>query len=257
MSDPQSGFGYPRQQSPQDPYRGASQQDPHGPAQRNPHEVPAQDPNGGYGYGGPPPHVAGAQAWSPAAAPGYYPRPAPRRRGLSTGGVLAIVFGSVGLLLVAGVVLVAIVIAGVIQGETSRPAAAPTSDSSTGAYDLVERPAYAAYVTRVKEMTKKYSDARADGSIHQWVPATQAGDDYATAFVYILTDKEGATLFAATGITTDDDPAVLDAMIAADDADLTELERRFLAGEALGTKVTITRPNGSTFSYDGNAGPNG
>ncbi|TPW75444.1 hypothetical protein [Schumannella soli] len=269
MSDPQSGFGYPSEKPvrnpPQNPY-GSPEQNPYGsPSPQNPYAPGPQSSPGApqqqqpYPQQQHPQRPAGPQPWSPAPAPGYYPASAPRRRGLSTGGVLAIVLGSVGLVVIAGVVLVAVVIVGVIRGETARPvypSAAPTSPSS-GAYDLVDRPAFTAYVTRVTQLRDTYLQARRDGSIHQWVPATTTGDDYASAFIYLLTDKKAATNFMLRGTTTDDDPAVLDAKVAAWDAELTELERKFLAGEPFGVNITIKRSDGTTFHYDGAAGPNG
>lgn len=178
--------------------------------------------------------------------------------------------GSAALILVAGCVVLALVLGSLFAAPRggspvagSSPTAQPTSppqwpgpgsNSGSGRYSIVDRPAYATYALRVRDMQLKYQTALKDGSIHQWVVDSPTGDTYAQAFVYFLTDKKVALLWISD---SSDDPAELDATVAEWDAELTELERTFLAGEPFGADVTIKRSDGTTFHYDGAAGPNG
>lgn len=97
--------------------------------------------------------------------------------------------------------------------------------------------------TRTEEMHRKYLAATKDGSISDFVPDGDAVDpNYFADFLYLLTDLKGATAFLAG----DDSEAIADIGEKVD-----ELERRFLAGEDLGSSVKITRSDGSIYESDG------
>ena len=110
-------------------------------------------------------------------------------------------------------------------------------------HDTTSGESAAELATRTGEMYDTYLAASKDGSISSFVPDGDAVDPkYFTDFLYLLTDLKGATAF----LTDDDTEAITDIGEKVD-----ELERRFLAGEDLGSSVKITRSDGSVYESDG------
>lgn len=96
---------------------------------------------------------------------------------------------------------------------------------------------------RTTAIYEQYLAASKDGSIADFVPQGDEVDPkYFTDFLYLLADLKGATAFMGGG-----DPAA----IADISEKVDELERRFLAGEDLGSSVRITRSDGTVYESDG------
>lgn len=110
-------------------------------------------------------------------------------------------------------------------------------------HDTTSGESAAELATRIGKMYDTYLAASKDGSISSFVPGGDAVDPkYFTDFLYLLTDLKGATAF----LTDEETEAIADIGEKAD-----ELERRFLAGEDLGSSVKITRSDGSVYESDG------
>ena len=189
----------------------------------------------------------------------HQPQPAPDRRGLPGWAIALIAVLGVGALAVLMLGITFLVWFGSFL--TSIPNAIPSSPpvpSMPGEpldeLDLDEVPemdphdptpgdAAPERAARGDETYDTYLAAAKDGSSTTGVPGGDAVDPkYFTDFLYLLTDLKGATAF----LTDDDTEAIADIGEKAD-----ELERRFLAGEDLGSSVKITRSDGTVYESDG------
>lgn len=100
-----------------------------------------------------------------------------------------------------------------------------------------------ALATRTSALYDQYLAASRNGTISDLVPGGDAVDpNYFADFLYLLADLKGATAFMGSGDA---------AAIAEIGAEVDELERRFLAGEDLGSSVKITSSDGSVYESDG------
>jgi hypothetical protein len=119
-------------------------------------------------------------------------------------------------------------------------------------YVMSERPGYLELEARLGEIREKYIDVGRD-EILQRVPLTEDGLNYYQDFVYILTDLEED--IDHSGSVTGTDPKDLDLTIAANEAKLTELERKFLAYEPFGVELNIVRADGTVYTSTGTEAP--
>ena len=194
------------------------------------------------------------QQWLP-------PRPPPARRGLPGwaialiavlgGGALLVLVLGISLLMWFGSVLTAIP----TQFTPPPPPSAPSAPGAPwdeleldevpemGPSDSTSGESAAELADRTTAMYERYLAASKDGTIADLVPNGDAVDPrYFSDFLYLLADLKGATAFMGAGDT---------AAIADIGEQVDELERRFLAGEDLGSSVKITRSDGSVYESDG------
>lgn len=140
------------------------------------------------------------------------------------------------------------------SSATPTPTRTPDTDVLPArSFKIEERPSYPAAEALVTEMFDKYTDSTSPGSASALVPQTQAGQDYARGFKFLLADLK--SLFLWLPGTVSEDPTVLDAQIKSYTDKATDFERKFLAGEPMGVSISITRADGSVFSSDGTNTP--
>ena len=171
-------------------------------------------------------------------------RPARRlRRAVSVIAALAIGIGLVGCSLLPS-------LDGGGGSVDSRPSAPAPAITALPVISIADRPGFDAADRLVNEMHERYSnEASADYAYDQVAQTTEA-KYYAYDFLVILTDFKGAFRFMPLG-TESTNPAELDAKIQYYVDEVTELERKFLAGEDLGVTISITKADGSVYTSDG------
>ena len=216
----------------------------------------------GYGYGqgapgygqGTPGYGQGAPAYG-QGTPGYgqgAPAGPPRRRGR---GAMIVAFVVVAVLVFSVVAVVSVV--GYFAHSINEIASGvPTPTFSllneSAMYKMKDRPGYPAVKARADAMMKKYVEATED-QILQWVPLTTEGLKYYQDFTYILGDHVGSIGFDSLAESMN--PKELDLRVDADDADLTELERKFLAHEPFNIAIKVVRADGTEYTSDGTEAP--
>ena len=198
-------------------------------------------------------------ATSPVQQEGYVPaQPKRSRLGLILG-----LAGGLVVVIVVGLVVVGLLLSGLLAGATNtagsndKPASsAEPSESSTP--DPEESDAdsglaeWDALKDRYDDEYAKYKAAISSGEMYDYVPDTDKGREYYTAFLYILIDHKSALTFVELGID-DMNPAELDSTIDEYETKLDELLDTFLANEDLDADIKITRSDGTVFESDGSA----
>ncbi|QIM16376.1 hypothetical protein G7067_07990 [Leucobacter insecticola] len=127
-----------------------------------------------------------------------------------------------------------------------RPEPAPTpsapSTPSTPSQESSER-ALEQLRDRLSVSREEYLEAIKDGTIYDRLPDGDKVDpNYIRDFMFLFTDLKSATVFMGGS-----DLASIEEL--SDEAD--ELERRFLAGEDLGSSVRLVREDGTVYESDG------
>jgi hypothetical protein len=124
----------------------------------------------------------------------------------------------------------------------------PTITSREGWYDLQYR---------AESVYEEYQDALDDDSIMRFVPNNPKGIAYAKGFVSTLLDqKQKVDKWGGDDDTKplSGDAATLDAKIKDAKTTIVDVEKRFLAGEALGVPVHLTTESGERIDSDGTTG---
>ena len=187
--------------------------------------------------------------------------PAPSRRVPPLLWVLIAVAGAIALAL-SGLVLTA-VLNGVtattpVSQQTTAPAT-PTRPSRTTSDEPTAAPAPSETQEpvpdndataenigeRLQAKNDEYRDGMADGTIWARLDDTPYNRTAITAYRYLIIDMKGAVAFGA-----DDDTA------KRYQARMDELEAKLLAGQPLGTDISIALSD-KTFTYDGDTGEGG
>ena len=115
---------------------------------------------------------------------------------------------------------------------------------------LGDRPSYALAQDFVTGTFTRYSEESSPEYAYNQVPQTEPGLNYAHDFLIILADYKGVFNFGGVG-SESTNVAELDAMAQAYIDEVTEFERKFLAGEDLGVTIKITRSDGTVYESEG------
>jgi len=137
----------------------------------------------------------------------------------------------------------------------SSTSSAPTADAVATVeplpiVSLGDRPLYGVARDFVTETFFRYSEETSSENAYNHVPQTEAGLNYAHDFLIILADYKGVFNFGGVG-SESTNVAELDAMAQAYIDEVTEFERKFLAGEDLGVTIKITRADGTVYESEG------
>lgn len=203
----------------------------------------------------------GASAPAPASSPYYYARPA-RKRGLSGGGVAAIIIT----VILIPVLLFAAVTAGFVavankavddaarQSQQSQSQTTPQDTKPTVKYiSMKERPAYQETLDYVNGKYTQYSNEALDdlqAFMDKYrIPVTDDGGKYVTDFIAVLGKytSEIKLMGDTIGINAEE----MDDLITSYRTDTDTVEGHFLKGEPLAVTVTLTGRDGETYTVDG------
>ncbi|WP_147441610.1 hypothetical protein [Mycetocola lacteus] len=191
----------------------------------------------------------------PALAPppggyGYPQGPGPSRK--KRGWIIGLV---VTLAVIALLIALPFIGSALLQSAVGNLGAQNSQAGKVPTYTLAERPGMPALQDRTVAMYDEYSNRLSDGSIFTIVPRTDAGLGYVRDFLTILADKKAALRFMTDPVLSkaSTNQYELDAEIRIKDDELTEVERKFLAGEDLGVTIRVTNADGSVYESDGSA----
>jgi len=224
--------------------------------------APAAPPTAPGGYGAPPPpqlppyaamgQQPGGYAQPDAGPqPGIYPTaaypgtgaPAPAR---TSGRAIGIVFGSIGAVLIVGIIAVAMLL-GALTATRTDPSTAPLPPSITEPPRSPDADAGAgAEIADILDAKMdEYKRLRDSGALWQTIPDNDFNRTAVAAFLFFLTDMKVATIWG------------VDAAQAQEyEERMTMLEERLLAQQPLGDDIKITLED-QVFTYDGETGEGG
>jgi hypothetical protein len=158
---------------------------------------------------------------------------------------------TIGLTLVGCSVLASPTEANNESGSSSAPSAnAVTTVEALPVVSIGDRPGWAIAQEFVADTYTKYAEETSPDNAYNKVPQTEAGLYYAHDFIVILTDYKGAFAFGGVG-TESTNVSELDAKAQSYIDEVTEYERKFLAGEDLGVTITITQADGTVYESEG------
>ena len=202
----------------------------------------------------------GASAPAPASSPYYYARPA-RKRGLSGGGIAAIIIT----VILIPVLLFAAVTAGFIavankavddaarQSQQSQSQTPQDTKPTVKYISMKERPSYQETLDYVNGKYTQYSDEALDdlqAFMDKYrIPITDDGGKYVTDFIAVLGKytSEIKLMGDTIGINAEE----MDDLITSYRTDTDTVEGHFLKGEPLAVTVTLTGRDGETYTVDG------
>ncbi|WP_314096344.1 hypothetical protein [Microbacterium foliorum] len=233
-----------------------------GPASPAPGAPPAASPDG---YGPPPPpqlppyastgqpgsagQPGTASQFGAVSQPGIYPTaaypgigaPAPAR---TSGRAIGIVFGSIGAVLIVGIIAVAVLL-GSLTATRTDPSTAPLPTSISEPPSGPDAGAGAEIADILDAKMDEYKRLRDSGALWQSIPDNDFNRTAVAAFLFFLTDMKVATLWG------------VDAAQAQEyEERMTMLEERLLAQQPLGDDIKITLED-QIFTYDGETGEGG
>ena len=174
----------------------------------------------------------------------------PKRSNL---GLILGIGGGVVILSVIGLLVLGFVFSGLVSGANNDGSNdTPASSGEPSKSSQASLAGWEELKERYDSEYNTYKAASGTSEMYNYVPDTDKGREYYTAFFYILIDYKSALGFVELGIDSMN-PAELASTVDEYETMLDELLDTFLANEDLDTDIKITRSDGSVFESDGSA----